>query len=146
MPEIRRMVEVLVRGPHEREAARRAVAEILRCSAAEVGWATDTGGTKHALDIFVRGTGFRTQVTLSLEAGSDSPVKTDLDLARALADKFKEDALLLADPTAPGMEPFHGLLARPGGRVYRVPLRELPPDGMGIDEETGSWQEWILRA
>lgn len=146
MPEIRRMVEVLVRGPHEREAARRAVAEILRCSAAEVGWATDAVGTKHALDHALREDGFRTQVTLSLDAGADSPVKTDLDLARALAGKFTEDALVLADPTVPGMEPFHGLLARPDGRVYRVPLRELDSGGMAIDEDPASWKEWILRA
>lgn len=128
-----RLLEVLLRGPHESEAVRREVAAAL-------------GGSKFTLDHGLREDGFRTQVTLSLDLAPSPTVKTDLDLARALAARLGEDALVLADPTVIGMEPFHGLLARPDGRVYRVPLRELPSGGMGIDERPATWQEWILRA
>lgn len=146
MTENHLLLEVLLRGPHESEAARREVAAVLRCPAADVGWASGPGGSKFTLDHALRADGFRTQVTLSLDAGLAPPVKTSLDLARALAARLGEDALVLADPTVIGMEPFHGLLARPDGRVYRVPLRELASGGMGIDEKPAAWQEWILRA
>lgn len=133
MTENYRLLEVLLRGSHESEAVRREVAAALR-------------GSKFTLDHALREDGFRTQVTLSLDLDPSPPVKTDLDLARALAARFGEDALVLADPVTRGFEPFHGLLARPDGRVYRVPLRELDSGGMGIDEAPERWTEWIMRA
>ena len=138
------MLEVLVRGPHEKEEIRRDVARLLRCAADEIGWAreTEAEAPRFVLDYLSRADGFRTQATLSFDPGTKSPIKSNRDFALALATNYREDVLILDDPANPKSESFHGLLVRPDGKTYRVPLHELPSGGMGIEERPRAWTEW----
>ena len=83
--------------------------------------------------------GFRTQVTLLRPAFS---VADDLALALALSAALNDDALVTADPRLPDREPYHGLLVRPGGATYLVPLRDLESGALGIDDDPATWTAW----
>lgn len=143
-PKKRQLLEVLLRGAHEKEEVRQGLAAVLRCPPADIGWMMDSDGkaAKFVIDHLCRGDGFRTQITLSLAPKASPEIDGDRGFANLLAKSFHDDALVLDDPARPGGEPFHGLLIRPDGRAYRVPLRELASGGMGIDESPAAWEEW----
>jgi len=142
MPE-KRMLEVLLHGAHERTEVREGIAAALGKPSEQFVFIPDPEEIIHfGYDVLIRADGFRTQVTLVFDPAEDSCASTDLEFARLLAHQFKDDALVLDDPTRPGEEPFHGLLARPNGSAFRVPLEEIEPEGMDIDPDPAHWTEW----
>lgn len=137
-----RQVEVLLRGIHPKDEVRRSAAAALGCDDADISWLDSPGTTaRFILDTRPGEDGFRTQVSLILDAREETPAD-DLAWARLLAARLRDDALALTDPTRPGEEPFHGLLVRADGSTYRVPLLDLDSGGIGIVEDRSRWTDW----
>ncbi|MFA6317778.1 MAG: hypothetical protein WC943_10200 [Elusimicrobiota bacterium] len=86
--------------------------------------------------------GFRTEIVLHALASSLPGLETALDLAPRLSRLFKQDAVAFCDPNAPAAAPVtHGLLLKPDGMSYRVPLLR---DGEELDIPTDirQWEPW----
>lgn len=85
---------------------------------------------------FRRSRGFQTTVELYTGQAPGSIPRSDLELARLLADHYQQDALI--DPAQPSTGPYQWLLVRPGGATQRVTeIPALDPtddDGIVIDE------------
>lgn len=93
--------------------------------------------------------GFHLAVHLHSKEEALPSLKTDLDLARLLVKRFRQDVLVWATaPKFPGAktENFHGLLLRPDGSAFRVPLVEGDGDGVDIPRDPALWEPWKLPA
>ncbi|MBI3564055.1 MAG: hypothetical protein HY079_02530 [Elusimicrobia bacterium] len=144
----RRMLDAVVRGAPAEAAVRDALAALLRVEPARVLSARgpEPGRPEVAYDLLPPTDGFGAQVTVSFDPSLPSAPRDDHALAAGLARLLGVDALVLADPANPGVEPFAGVVHRPDGRAFRVPLRDLPSGQVAVVEDEDRWQRWTPKA
>lgn len=139
-----RMLDALVAGDPGEAALRAAVASAVGVAEASVGSARSkaSAGLPVVYDRTASGDGFGTQVTVSVPRERLAAPGDDHSFAKALSRALGRDALVLSDPAKPEGEPFFGVLHRPDGTAYRVPLRDLESGGVDVIPDESRWQRW----
>lgn len=138
------MLDALVAGDPGEAALRAAVAAAVGVAPESVGAARaqDSASLPVVYDRTSSGDGFGTQVTVSVPVARTEGPSDDHAFAAALARALGRDALVLADPAKPSGEPFFGILHRPDGKAFRVPLRDLESGGVDVTADKSRWQRW----
>lgn len=139
-----RMRYAVVRGAPGEAAVRDALAAILGAAPSRVRSARgpEPGRPEISYDLVPPTDGFGTQVAASFDPALAGAPADDHAFAAALARRLGVDALVLSDPAAPGVEPFFGIVHRPGGQAFRVPLQDLPSGQIAVVADEDRWQRW----